>query len=249
VENINLSLDLEPDFLGFLHAEVDPATKIEPELLWNKVQKYQFLFESLPFVKQIAVCNSLAFGVVDNKSDIDLLVILEPKRFFTSRFIMTALFQVFGIRRHAKKIAGRFCLSFFIADNKLDLNRFNLEQHDYYFYFWTRKLVFLFNNPVTVEDFKTANQVESDFLIKFGFKKNKLAKFIESILNMGCFDYLEAFMQKWQLSRARQKNALLGNPEGVFLEPGVLKFHVKDKRQELNKKFLTYLSVNNHLRK
>ena len=76
----------------------------------------------LPFIKSIAVVNSLAFFNCDKKSDIDFLIITERNKIWTARALSSVLMHILGLRRYGKKVAKRICLSFYISEEKLDLS-------------------------------------------------------------------------------------------------------------------------------
>lgn len=97
---------------------------------WGKVNNYLPILQRLPFMKTIAVCNTLAFGSANAKSDIDLFIITTANRIFSARVIITLVTWLLGIRRHGKKIAGRFCLSFFIAEDALNLEKILLNSSE-----------------------------------------------------------------------------------------------------------------------
>ncbi|QQR83776.1 hypothetical protein IPJ72_01025 [Candidatus Peregrinibacteria bacterium] len=80
--------------------------------LWQKVHHYAGYMVHIPFIRMIAVCNTLAYENANAESDIDLFIVVKPKRLWTARLLITGLLQFFGVRRHGAKVAGRFCLSF-----------------------------------------------------------------------------------------------------------------------------------------
>jgi predicted nucleotidyltransferase len=206
----------------------------------NKISKYSFLFNSFPFVKDIAICNTLSQGVPLEESDIDLIIILDPKRFFLGRFIVSILIHLAGVRRHHNRIKDRFCLSFFIADNRLSFNNIVFED-DIYFYYWFYYLNFLYGNYVLQQNLLEENLWFKEKNFEFNntkyFKSNILSKLLSFFLGLSLFNWLESIMSKVQLRRARTKYESLDCPSGVVVEEGFLKFHVVDVRQQFKKDF------------
>ena len=88
----------------------------------KKAKKYLPFLRFLPFIRAVAVVNSVSFGSADEKSDIDLFIITKNKHIWTARIFTTFFLHILGVRRHGKKISGRFCLSFFADENNLDLS-------------------------------------------------------------------------------------------------------------------------------
>lgn len=122
--------------------------KIE-EKLWRKVYRWKFLFKFVPFLRKVYVCNSLSFGLVDEKSDIDLFVVTKNSRLFTARAVLTFILQVFGLRRHGGKVAGRFCLSFFVDESMEDLRGLYVKD-DIYGHFWKEKLKLVYERDGSI---------------------------------------------------------------------------------------------------
>lgn len=203
----------------------------------QKVLSKKWVFKLLPFVKEVAVCNTVAFGTADETSDIDLFFILNSNRFFTGRFFISLIFEIFGLRRKASKVKGRFCLSFFVAEDQLDFSDILIE-NDVYFYYWFKSLIFL----------KGDKQIQSD-LIKSNFydvKSFRNEMIFSTFIGVRFFekfvpDFVEQFLEKHQLKRAKLKNEKLGNPFGVMIKNGMLKFHVKDIRFEFRDAYLSLL--------
>jgi hypothetical protein len=44
----------------------------------NEIKRLKSTFQSIPFVEQIYLCNSISFNALDENSDIDLFIIAEP---------------------------------------------------------------------------------------------------------------------------------------------------------------------------
>lgn len=237
---------IEKKFFEVMQSQVE-SDESSLDNLVELVNKRLWIFRFFPFVKQVAVCNNLSFGLASKKSDIDLFFILDSKRFFTARFLITFLLYLFGYRRHHKYISKRFCLSFFISDQNLNLENLRISDSDYYFYFWTKHLIFLKDNKDFIENFYVSNNTwfnldcleftdsQKKFRSRFNFfKSNFVALVLEKFLMLSIFDYFEDLLKKYQLNRACKKNSNLGNPKGVVIKDGILKFHVLDSREAIN---------------
>ena len=44
----------------------------------KEIKRLESTFQSIPFVEQIFLCNSISFNALDKNSDIDLFIIAEP---------------------------------------------------------------------------------------------------------------------------------------------------------------------------
>lgn len=90
----------------------------------NLIRKFCARLFLLPFVRGVALAGSQALGPQRQDSDIDLLIITDPKFMWTARTIITGYFHFFGVRRYGKKIANRFCLNHYLATvDSLDQGR------------------------------------------------------------------------------------------------------------------------------
>ena len=213
--------------------------KIE-EKLWNKVYRFVNVMQAVPFVKMIAVCNNLAFGIVDEESDIDIFVVAKKKRLFIARLFLVFYLHITGVRRHGKKVAGRFCLSFFVDESHLNLSKLAIK-NDIYFAYWIYKLVPIINRGVLYE-FEMKNRWILPVLKEESFRNKRSdikkaptkaflsRKFFEFILFGPIGNVVEKFIGSWQMKRAKEKAEKLESRAGTVIADNVLKFHDADKR-------------------
>lgn len=212
--------------------------------LLDKSRKYLRILRIVPFVRMISVCNNLAFGKVDETSDIDLFVVARTGRLFFVRTFVTLLLQVMGVRRHGKKVAGRFCLSFFVDEEGMDLEKIAID-HDVYLAFWIQSMLPFIDNAFCSNELIERNtwaksffENEDDFFINLNnsFGASAFSSFLEGILSFifdGRFgDFLEDRLLIWQLKRAKGKAVSLGDEASIIVNEHILKFHNLDRRKE-----------------
>ena len=72
---------------------IDSVRKWPRETL-QEIKKLKTTFQSIPFVQQIFLCNSISFNALDKNSDIDLFIIAEPGRIRTVKFRSMILFTL-----------------------------------------------------------------------------------------------------------------------------------------------------------
>lgn len=212
---------------------------------WAKVRRFLPYIQMVPFVKMAAVCNTLALNNPTRDSDIDLFIVCEKGRLFLARTITTILFALFGMRRHGKKIAGRFCLSFYVTEDALNLEQIKLGAEDIYLPFWlltlkplygeevyerllmeNRWMQKFFPRPVEVEETWKANR----FLRGFG-------RVQECIYRKNLGDRLEEWTMRKQLERYHRSLKNLGPESSVIVNEKMLKFHNIDRRREFAERF------------
>ncbi len=239
-------------------------TRHERELIakrfWKRVEKYRWVFQLIPYVRLAAVCNTLALNNTKEESDIDLFIVTQPNRLFTARLLITALLHGLGVRRHGGKIAGRFCLSFFVAEGHLKADEIAKKPYDIYLAYWLQTV-----QPVAGERrvYEALLEQNASWLGQFfktrphynmhHFKETSgwmraLQKTFEKILNSKWGDRFEEKLSAWQLRRAEKKrNDLNESVESsdVVVSRTLLKFHNTDRRNEIFRNWVKKLEILN----
>lgn len=210
--------------------------------LIKKALRFRSLFEFIPFLRGVYLCNTLAMTQAREGSDIDVLVIVKKGRVFLARLLLVFITHILRLRRHGRWISGRLCLSFFIDDEHLDFSPLLLRPYDPYFAYWVRLLTPLYLrkdisfsalNPWIREYF--SHDYHSPLVEKsYG---NAVSRFFEFLFSGSLGDFVEKFLGKWQIARATKKYDDLGRPEGVFLSSYCLKFHDRDMRKTYRDRF------------
>ncbi|HEX3096039.1 MAG TPA: nucleotidyltransferase domain-containing protein [Patescibacteria group bacterium] len=193
------------------------------------VRRYLKRARHIPFVRGIALAGSQALGQQRATSDIDLLVITEPNFLGLTRLFLTVYFQIFGIRRHGKKISNRFCLNHYLAGTRaLDTDR-NL--YTAFEYLKLRPVVY----GKTMQKFVDANSQwiqtffpnASELKIKpVGQPQSKIQKFLEQLFNNKFGLWIEKKILAMQLARIKKEEFSISNEHE-------LSFHPNNRKQKL----------------
>lgn len=212
---------------------------------WSKIEGVQRIIAWLPFIEHISVCNTLALNVYDKESDMDLFIITKDKRLFTARFLITLVFHLFGLRRHGKIIAGRFCLSFFASKSSLDLGKIAQKPMDIYLAFWIKTLIPIYDPLDLIKTIYAKNMywlkkyftlpIQTNVSRKKPLegKSRRFIQIIENYLSGKFGDFIEEKLKKWQIRRALIKKLKLNDSTGTIISPTMLKFHDVDRRKEI----------------
>lgn len=200
------------------------------------IQRYLVPTKHIPFVRGIALAGSQALGQQRPTSDIDLLIITDPNRMWTARTLLSAWFHLWGVRRHGKKIANRFCLNHYLANpREVDAERNLYKAMEY------TKL-----RPVVgaaeIRKFQHANELWiRQFFPNISFPllgpesinhQSLLQVLFEKIFNNRLGDWLERQLGNWQKKRIRQD-------QFVFVREDELSFHPESKHEALLKGFFS----------
>ena len=226
---------------------------IDNENKFKKAVKACKKISWLPFVRAVFVCNSLAFGTANQKSDIDFFIITDSKRLWLVRFFSNLLLLVLGLRVNKNK--SGVCLSFFISKDFLNLQSIRIQEEDIYLTYWIALLIPLYDPDVFHKKIISENKWLLDFLPQISselsiyakeVKNGQIKKMVKNILEkiwQGAYGELmekqaaEAQKTKIKLS-ARDKNF---NFPGVILNDDMLKFHENDRRKEYYEKWCAKL--------
>jgi hypothetical protein len=216
--------------------------------MWLKVEKYLHFLNFVPFLRMVAVCNNLAFSNLNKGSDIDLFIVAKRGRLFIVRTFVTVILHLLGVRRHGKKVAGRFCLSFFVDDSFLNLSSIAIED-DVYLRVWIKTLVPVIDDGVYQEFMQVNAWVDDDFESslaiarpRFSFPRSEIKNSLQVLLGGQIADSCEGVLSNWQLGRARKKALTLKDSSNLLMTEHILKFHNYDRRREYRSLWRTKFS-------
>jgi hypothetical protein len=206
------------------------------------------LIYHLPFIRAIFVCNNLAYQNANQESDIDLAIITKKNRLWTARFFSTLLMKIMKKRPTKNNHKNKICLSFYIADNHLNLEKLAYPD-DIHFIYWVKQFLLVSPNNKTVKNFQDSNFWTNKHLPNLKLVKTtrrwvvtsccKCKTGVELILLNPLGSLLEKTLKKLQL-KLMPKHLLQMNKEqnsNVVINDKILKFHDKDKRQEIKQKW------------
>lgn len=214
------------------------------------INQWEHLYKNLPFVKKIYLCNSLTFNALKEESDIDLFIITEERRIWSTKFFCMILFRRYNIKRHGNKKRKQFCLSFFITEKHQNLEWVSLPYWDPYLLYRDKHLTLLYQEENTKKSqnyflfWKDNQNISSEKQeIKIGnsafYGKWKYKTIIEKIGSTffgSIFEIMVKYLQmiiiqiKYSLNKELNKD--------VIVSDVMLKFH-KDRREEIKKKILS----------
>lgn len=217
---------------------------------WRRAITAAQWLEMVPYVRLVAVVNTLAIDNARDSSDIDYLIVTDRGHIWITRLMVTGLISMLGYRRHSTKIKNRICLSFYVTTDALDLRELRAEDDDHHFAFWTAQAVPLFDAGV-YEKFREANAWVSDRLpqawdpswrdrlVRRDSFRRSIRRFYELFLATPFGPMVETWARTSQLDRM-SKNTQSKSSEpstDVVISEDVLKFHEADRRREYNKAF------------
>ena len=204
---------------------------------WWRVRVAVGLLRQVPFLRMIAVGNTVADQTAGKNSDVDLFIVTDSKRLFTARLLVTLVLQLFGLRRHGKKVANRMCLSFWVTTEHLDLSDVAFEPYDIYVTYWIAGLQPVLDSGNTYHDFLEANEWVRAFVPGYDAQTfdsvtpSRFAKWREKLLGGRFGGWLEKRLSKFQLSRIDTEPRANEPDVRIVADRTMLKFHEKERRK------------------
>lgn len=235
-------IEYKKQFFEYMGSKESPNDH-EKEL-FVRAQKYISRITWIPWLRMVAVANSLAMYATHEASDIDLFVITAKNRIWIVRILMTALFLLFWVWRKGEDIAGNFCLSFFVEEDALDFSDIAIER-DIYLYFWIYSLKPIYCYGQAYENFISENSwvdIESSIMDenrRYCMKKTfpKAWTFVWTIWK-AMADYLNSLGKYFWEKKAKKNFESKGSPFGVIIRSNILKFHDNDMRKVIRESIL-----------
>lgn len=202
------------------------------------------LIRLVPFVRAVFVCNTVGFGVPTKQSDIDVLVIAKDARIFLTRFLVTCVLSLFGLRRHGGAIQNKVCLSFYLSERTLSLQSIAIER-DIYLAHWIALLIPVYDPNHVYEKILQQNEWVKKMLphalqpyisaVHIRVNDSLISRFTRVLVGASAFSRIWTFgesitkrLQLWwmkdKLGRSRKISS------AVIVSDSMLKFHEEDRR-------------------
>ncbi len=124
------------------------------------INKRWRLYRSLPFVRQIYLCNSISFNALHDTSDIDIYIIAQHRYVWLARFFSVFMFRITKNKRSKDEKTKRFCLSFYTDEYNSNLYHLRHSMGDIYLPYWLAHAVLLYTDTTLPDDFLRENNKE-----------------------------------------------------------------------------------------
>ncbi len=191
------------------------------------------LLRLVPNVLLAGVCNNLAYGNARPESDIDLFIVTARGRIWLTRLLAVLTLQVFGLRHHGRRVANRCCLSFYVADDHLDISDIRLVPDDPYLCYWLATLTPMYDRGQTFPRLWAANRWVREFLPNAHPKLPSIRRRVPArprrTLTLPLGAWLEAWVKRPQISHMARVG-LHPRGTGVVISDSMLKLHTVDRR-------------------
>ncbi len=225
---------------------------------WRRARLGGRLLSFIPFVRMVAVGNTLAIEHAREESDIDLLIVAKAGRLWMVRLFSVVVLEMFGLRRRGKRIKDRLCLSFYVTDDALDLSAIAKSPLDPYLAYWVATLWPVFGMEI-YQKFWQANAWIKNYLpLAFARRPNSprrvgswwLADSVrntrEWLLRGKLGDKLEQWCRGVMLRRieGHKDSKLWQKDTDVIANDQMLKFHEVDRRLKIREEWEKWYACN-----
>ncbi len=198
---------------------------------YKSAARFIRVFKYLPFIKVVALANSMGAHNLRDESDIDFFVISAPRRIWLTRFILASAAKFLRRRPTALNKRDKICLSFYVTTESLNLDGLQLAENDPYFFYWLRTLVLLYNKDKTYEKFLALNRIGQSGDSELNGTNHPERK-------NALLDYLEIITKNIQLKiMSPALRAAMNNSAGVVVSDKVLKLYLVDNRAAYAEKY------------
>ncbi len=102
-------------------------------------------------VRFVALANTTALGHARDEGDLDFFIVARAGTIWLSRLLGVLPFRLLGLTPKGENDRDAVCLSYFVADDALDLSSHQLPGDDPYFRYWFLSLLPLFDDGVSQE--------------------------------------------------------------------------------------------------
>jgi predicted nucleotidyltransferase len=212
---------------------------------YKKAVDVSKILRYVPGIRMIAVCNSLSYNRATEESDIDLFIITRARRIWTTRFFCVGILKLLHERPHSTKTdtlnsKNKICLSFFVTENNMGLEKYKLGEQDPYLAFWIREIKPLYDegmykkfieknawafNPATKPCVFVPNYMRR-------VRKSVFKYFLDRITG----NRIEKIFKSIQLNvmPCTLRKMAYALDSKVVISDSILKFHTNDRREYYN---------------
>lgn len=211
---------------------------------FKKRLPYIRLLTWLPHVRAIFVVNNMAIANAGPDSDIDLMIISKDDKIWTTRMFTTALMKLFGLRPTPEKNKDRLCLSIYLTENNLNLEKYRIGPRDIHYTYWAGQIFPVYDPEDLAEKYTRENAwIKNSLPGSRGFRtagprrirRTGPKRLGRALLSLASF---EKTYKDWQLKKLpRNLKGLMNKDTRVVVNDKILKFHDNDPRAEIQKKW------------
>ncbi len=203
-----------------------------------------------PWIRMIALISSLPMGNVKASSDIDLFIVAKKQYIWLTRLCAAGFLKVLRQRPDGDVSKDRFCLSFFVTEDALDLEPVSFGPDDIVFQYYVASILPIYDPDGLYSDLLKANRWLAKYLPNAQFEQQFVHEVfcpewlwkVQSCIEFITWPFFNGYFDEWycnlQLRILPERLKSIANIDSrVIISDQMLKFHDKDNRHEVVKKW------------
>ncbi|MBI2474970.1 hypothetical protein HYV69_00925 [Candidatus Uhrbacteria bacterium] len=209
---------------------------------YRKLSRASYFFQLLPSLKTVASANTLAWWHTTNESDIDLYIMTDPNRIWSTRFFLVLPFAVCGNRPKRfenVKVNDPFCFSFFTTTEAIQMESLKCAQEDLYLAYWIKSLVPIIDRSDFFSQLSSVNRwvdvVLPNAHPRLLHPYHCQHKLFSIPIQWSLFESLFRFIQRRHFPSSIAE--LANKDSRVVVSDQILKFHNSDRRDQFMDEF------------
>lgn len=209
---------------------------------WRRARRWARILSGLPGALLVGIGNTLSYNNAKDESDIDFFIIVRRGCLWRTRIFAAGLAACLRLRPGPGNSRDKLCLSFFIADDNLNLEKYSIPKiTDIYLAFWIGQMLPLCAKPGIYEKFILENNWIKKILPNvFRQSSARATSVFWKCLFAPIAILPGSFLKKIQKRHfpSALREAALRNDGSVCIGDDVLKFHLNDRRTEIYNKWV-----------
>lgn len=205
---------------------------------WRTARRYLRYPRWVPGVRAVAVCNSLALEMAKKDSDIDLFIITRKDMIWFVRLLSTVPLILLR-RRPGQGHDDPICVSFLVIDSALSFEDIHLQPKDVHMAHWLLSMVPVIDDGV-FQEFLSVNTWATDMFPNSPRRSLAWYRRLKNTRPVAKFGLgtLNTLAKRLQVNRMPNEIKQRQNKSSdVIVSDSMLKFHVHDRREEINQRF------------
>ncbi len=212
----------------------------------RRAERFVRTASRLPWVKMIAVCNSLAFSFTSSESDIDLFIVTTRGRMWSTRLLLTGALACMRARPGERK-HDPICLSFFATEDRLDFSDIKIGASDPYLAYWITTLSPVMDTGGICAKLHAANGWIRPVIPRVSTARRASWYSVlpgRTLPDIGWFEHAAERIQRAKFPAALRD--MMNRDTRVIVTDSMLKFHHNDRRQDILNAYETLLAQRDH---
>lgn len=212
----------------------------------RKAQRVARILGLVPGVKMIAIVSNLGYLNADKEADIDLFIVTRKDRIWTVRFWTVVLMMILGQRPSKKTIRDKICLSYYVTEDNLNLEKTKIGEPDIHLIYLLSQYLPIYSENQIWQKFVEENKWINRYLPNFKYSENDqkfLIKprfvWLKKLIGQTQLGFEEKLYKNIQMKKMAKelRSAMNRGDKKVIINDQMLKLHINDKRDEINRKF------------